>query len=68
LLRAALQAGTRRVDAWAAQFRLAHVPFDAQPVDPFFNANRPEDLQQAEALLRAHPELDQSAASASAAP
>jgi molybdopterin-guanine dinucleotide biosynthesis protein A len=56
-LRAALQAGTRRVDAWTAQFRLVHVQFDAVPVDPFFNANRPEDLVHAEALLRAYPAL-----------
>jgi molybdopterin-guanine dinucleotide biosynthesis protein A len=59
LLRAALQAGMRRIDVWTARFRLVHVPFDADPVDPFFNANRPEDLAQAEALLHAHPALAQ---------
>jgi molybdopterin-guanine dinucleotide biosynthesis protein A len=29
------------------------VPFSDQPVDPFFNANRPEDLETAAALLQA---------------
>jgi molybdopterin-guanine dinucleotide biosynthesis protein A len=53
-LQAALAEGARRVDAWTARFRLAHVPFAADPVDPFFNANRPDDLAAAEALLRAH--------------
>jgi molybdopterin-guanine dinucleotide biosynthesis protein A len=56
-LRSALQDGTRRIDAWTALFRVMHVPFAAVPVDPFFNANRPEDLREAEALLRAHPAL-----------
>jgi molybdopterin-guanine dinucleotide biosynthesis protein A len=51
LLRQALEDGVRRVDAWTARFRLAQVPFAAEPVDPFFNANRPEDLAAAEELL-----------------
>jgi molybdopterin-guanine dinucleotide biosynthesis protein A len=32
---------------------LATVPFDDRPVDPFFNANRPEDLETAATLLKA---------------
>ena len=32
--------------------RLVTVPFADQPVDPFFNANRPEDLDAAAALLQ----------------
>jgi len=58
-LRAALAGeGLRRVDAWTARFRLVHVTFEATPVDPFFNANRPEDLAKAEALLRSMPPSD----------
>jgi molybdenum cofactor guanylyltransferase len=53
VLRQALEDGVRRVDAWTARFRLAHVSFAADPVDPFFNANRPEDLAVAEDVLRA---------------
>jgi molybdopterin-guanine dinucleotide biosynthesis protein A len=36
---------------WTARHRLATVPFPSEPIDPFFNANRPEDLATAEALL-----------------
>ena len=43
--------GTRKVDQWTAQYRLATVSFPDRPVDPFFNANQPEDLDRAEALL-----------------
>jgi molybdopterin-guanine dinucleotide biosynthesis protein A len=50
-LRHALGAeGIRKVDAWTARHRLAVVEFAATPLDPFFNANRPEDLAEAERL------------------
>jgi molybdopterin-guanine dinucleotide biosynthesis protein A len=45
--------GIRKVDLWTARYRLAEVPFPVDPVDPFFNTNRPEDLAEAERLLRA---------------
>jgi molybdenum cofactor guanylyltransferase len=54
-LRAALEAGVRKVDEWTARFRLAEVAFEAAPVDPFFNANRPDDLAAAEALAATVP-------------
>ena len=41
----------RKVDMWTARHRLATVPFPSEPVDPFFNANRPEDLTTAATLL-----------------
>ena len=41
----------RKIDAWTARYRLAHVDWPADPIDPFFNANRPEDLAEAERLL-----------------
>ena len=41
----------RKVDRFTARYRLATVEFSTDPVDPFFNANRPEDLQAAERLL-----------------
>jgi molybdopterin-guanine dinucleotide biosynthesis protein A len=40
-----------KVDRWTARYRLATVEFDAAGGDPFFNANRPEDLAAAGALL-----------------
>ncbi|HUC63750.1 MAG TPA: molybdenum cofactor guanylyltransferase MobA [Alphaproteobacteria bacterium] len=50
-LRRAMEAGVRKVDAWTARFKLVEVEFAADPIDPFFNANAPEDLAEAEALL-----------------
>ena len=50
-LRQALEAGVRKVDAWTARFRLAAVDFPAVPVDPFFNANRVDDLGEAERIV-----------------
>jgi molybdenum cofactor guanylyltransferase len=50
-LRAALAGGLRKVDQWTARYKLVEVEFLAEPVDPFFNANRPEDLAEAERLV-----------------
>jgi len=51
LRRALVAEGLRKVDVWTARYRLAVVPFPDRPIDPFFNANRPEDLERAAALL-----------------
>jgi len=55
LRRAVVDEDIRKVDLWTARYRLATVPFDDDPagVDPFFNANRPDDLDRAAALLAA---------------
>ncbi|MDP6517967.1 MAG: molybdenum cofactor guanylyltransferase MobA [Alphaproteobacteria bacterium] len=51
-LRQAMTAdGIRKVDVWTARYRLAEVDFPTEPVDPFFNANRPEDLATAADML-----------------
>jgi molybdenum cofactor guanylyltransferase len=50
-LREALAGGVRKVDRWTARYKLVEVEFLAEPVDPFFNANRPEDLAEAERLV-----------------
>jgi len=50
LRRAMAEEGIRKVDQWTARYRLTLVDFPASPVDPFFNANRPEDLAEAERL------------------
>lgn len=52
LRRAMVEDGIRKVDVWTARHRLVEVPFATVPIDPFFNTNRPEDLAEAEALLR----------------
>src|SRR6202035_4912687 len=51
LRRALVDEGIRMVDVWTARYRLATVTFPDRPIDPFFNANRPEDLDRASALL-----------------
>ena len=53
LRRALANEGVRKVDDWTGRYRLATVSFADQPYDPFFNANRPEDLERAAALLAA---------------
>jgi molybdopterin-guanine dinucleotide biosynthesis protein A len=53
LRRAVVVDGVRKVDEWTGRHRLATVSFAVRPVDPFFNANRPEDLTAAAALLTA---------------
>ena len=53
LRHALVDEGIRKVDLWTGRYRLATVEFPDQPVDPFFNANRPEDLERAAALLAA---------------
>ncbi len=41
----------RKVDRWTARYRLAVAKFPKGPPDPFFNANRPEDLAAAEKMM-----------------
>jgi molybdopterin-guanine dinucleotide biosynthesis protein A len=50
-LRRAMEEGLRKVDLWTARHKLAVAEFSAAPFDPFFNANRPEDLAEAETML-----------------
>ena len=51
LRRALVEEQIFKVDRWTARYRLVQVDFPTTPVDPFFNANRPEDLAEAERLL-----------------
>lgn len=50
-LRAALLDGERKIDRWTARHGCALADWAEAPVDPFFNANAPEDLRTAEDLL-----------------
>ena len=43
----------RKIDAFTARYKVATVEFATEPLDPFFNANRPEDFAEAERLLAA---------------
>lgn len=57
LRHALVEEGVRKVDVWTGRYRLATVSFpelslgDGVAIDPFFNANRPEDFARAAALL-----------------
>jgi len=42
--------GLRRARDWATDIGAAQVAFPAEPFDPFFNINTPDDLARAEAL------------------
>ena len=54
LRHAVVDEAVRKVDVWTARYHLAVADFETEPYDPFFNANRPEDLAEAEALLSSH--------------
>ena len=41
----------RKVDVWTARYRLGRANWGIDPVDPFLNVNRPEDLARAENVL-----------------
>ncbi len=41
----------RKIDRFTARFGCASAAWPHEPVDPFFNANTPEDLAEAERLL-----------------
>jgi molybdopterin-guanine dinucleotide biosynthesis protein A len=56
LRRALVVEGERKIDRWTARHGCAAVEWATDPVDPFFNANTPEDLAEAEAILARHPE------------
>ena len=48
---AILKEDIRKVDIWTGRYTLAVAEFEASPYDPFFNANRPDDLAEAERML-----------------
>ncbi len=50
-LREALEGGLRKIVAWTDRHEAGTAEFPAQPFDPFFNVNSPEDIATAERLL-----------------
>ena len=48
---ALVEQGERKIDRWTASHRLVEVAFPCDSVDPFFNANREDDLAEAERLI-----------------
>jgi len=51
LRRAMIEEDIRKVDVWTSRYRLAVADFAADSRDPFFNTNRPEDLDAATRML-----------------
>jgi molybdopterin-guanine dinucleotide biosynthesis protein A len=45
----------RKIDRWTARHGIALASWSVGPVDPFFNANRPEDVAEAERLAALQP-------------
>jgi molybdenum cofactor guanylyltransferase len=41
----------RKIDRWTARHGIAHVDWPAEPFDPFFNANTPEDIAEADRIV-----------------
>jgi molybdopterin-guanine dinucleotide biosynthesis protein A len=50
-LRQALNDGVRKVVQWTKPHGCVNVKFMAEPFDPFFNVNTPEDMARAEAMI-----------------
>lgn len=51
LRRAVVDEGVRRVGAWMDRYVVVAVEWPTEPIDPFFNVNRPEDVAEAQRLL-----------------
>ncbi len=51
LRRAVVDEGVRKVDVWTARHELVRADWPCDPVDPFFNLNRPDDFARAETML-----------------
>lgn len=54
LRRALVDEGLRKIDRWTARHGVALASWAVDPIDPFFNANAPEDLAEAERLVAVH--------------
>ena len=50
LRRALVAEGLRKIEIWTARHGVAIADWPAEPVDPFFNVNTPEDAAQAQAI------------------
>jgi len=42
----------RKVDVWTGRYKCEVVDFEAETFDPFFNVNRPEDIEQARMIAQ----------------
>jgi molybdopterin-guanine dinucleotide biosynthesis protein A len=56
LRHALTQEDLRKIELWTARHGIALADWPAEPVDPFFNVNTPEDAAAAERLAAHHPD------------
>jgi molybdenum cofactor guanylyltransferase len=56
LRRALVEEGLRKIDRFTARYTCASVEWPVEPYDPFFNANAPDDLAEAERIAAENPE------------
>jgi molybdopterin-guanine dinucleotide biosynthesis protein A len=55
LRRALVSEGLHKIELWTARHGVAVAEWPAEPVDPFFNVNTPDDAARAEAIAAQHP-------------
>jgi len=53
LRQAMIDEDMRKIDRWTARYNIVHVTFDDPDMDPFFNINRSENLEDAERYFAA---------------
>jgi molybdenum cofactor guanylyltransferase len=58
LRRALVDENLHKIEIWTARHGVAIADWAAEPIDPFFNVNTPEDAARAEALAALHPSND----------
>ena len=51
LRHALVNEGLRKIEAWTARHGVALAEWPAEPIDPFFNVNTPEDVAEAQRLV-----------------
>jgi molybdopterin-guanine dinucleotide biosynthesis protein A len=56
LRRALTEDGLHKIEAWTSRHGVALAEWQDQPVDPFFNVNRPDDLAEAERIAMQYPD------------
>ncbi len=56
LRRALIDESLRKIEIWTARHGIAIADWPAEPVDPFFNVNTPEDAAQAQSLTARYPD------------
>jgi len=49
-----VQDDLRKIDVWMARHGVAFADWPAEPIDPFFNVNKPEDVERAKRIALQH--------------